>query len=96
MRIVIADDSYLLREGVERLYAFDHAKVHIEHREIDGAIDEMLAAERLASEQVHHHLISRQIIADLRQATKAARSGDLSQLARRVLDAEYVALGSAR
>lgn len=77
-------------------YAFDLARTHIERREIDDAVDEMLAAERLAPEQVHHHVMSRQIIADLRRSAKGERSNELAQLAERVQVADYMALGSAQ
>jgi hypothetical protein len=76
-------------------YAFDLARMRIGRREIDGAVEEMLAAERLAPEQVHHHVISRQIIVDLRRTTQGERSAELGQLAQRVQEADYVALGSA-
>jgi hypothetical protein len=77
-------------------YVFDLARIQIERRQIDRAIDERLAAERLALEQVHHHLMSRQIVADLRRyATRGSDSGGLMQLAHRVQDADYMALGSA-
>lgn len=77
-------------------YAFDIARTRIERHDIDAAVDEMVAAERLAPEQVHHHVISRQIIADLRFTAKGTRSNVLAELAERVQEADYVALGSAR
>lgn len=75
-------------------YAFDLARMRIECREFDSAVDEMLAAERLAPEQVHHHVISRQIVADLCCTSKGERSAGLAQLAQRVQEADYMALGS--
>lgn len=77
-------------------HAFDLARTHIERREIDDAVDDMLGAERLAPEQVHHHVMSRQIVAHLRRTAKGERSNELAQLAERVQAADYMALGSAR
>ncbi|MGH9210913.1 MAG: helix-turn-helix domain-containing protein [Acidimicrobiales bacterium] len=77
-------------------YAFDLARIRIERREIDRAVDAMLTAERLAPEQVHHHLMGREIVADLRHQTREERSAELTQLAQRVQAADYMALGSAR
>ena len=74
-------------------YAFDIARVHTERDEIDDAVVGMLEAERLAPEQVHHHVMSRQIIADLRRAPAGRTKDALAQLAHRVEDAQFASLG---
>src|SRR5215207_6394516 len=75
-------------------YAFDLAKVCAEHREVDRALANMLAAERLAPEQVHHHVISRQVIAELSSTSEGARNAELRLLAQRVQRAQLVAVAS--
>lgn len=68
-------------------YAFDVARLHAERGEVDNAAAAMLEAERLAPEQVHHHVMSRQIIAGIRRSPAGKRNDVLAQLARRVDDA---------
>lgn len=76
-------------------HAFDLARVRAEYRQIDDAVDAMLAAEALAPEQVYHHMMSRQIVAELCRTSEGERNRDLARLAQRVRDAELVPVGSA-
>lgn len=77
-------------------YAFDIARVCASHRDVEPAVLAMLAAEQLAPEQVHHHVMSRQIIADLRRTSEGRRNSELAQLDQRVQNATFEALGSTR
>ncbi|MFG2014504.1 helix-turn-helix domain-containing protein [Actinomadura geliboluensis] len=51
---------------------------------IDEAIGELLIAERRAAEQVHAHVMSRQLVHQLRDTTTGRRSRPLADLARRM------------
>ncbi len=51
---------------------------------IDDAIGELLTAERRAAEQVHCHIMSRQLVHRLRDTTTGRRSRPLAELARRM------------
>lgn len=65
-------------------YAFDLALVAHERREVDRAITTMLAAENLAPEQVHHHVMGQQIVSSLRHTNEGRASSELAQLAERM------------
>lgn len=77
-------------------YAFDLARVHTERGDVGRAVAGMLAAERLAPEQVHHHLMSHDIVIDLRSTPDGRRNEDLAGLARRIEEAELAANGLSR
>ncbi|WP_207394085.1 helix-turn-helix domain-containing protein [Actinomadura formosensis] len=51
---------------------------------IDEAISELLTAERRAAEQIHAHVMSRQLVHQLRNTTTGRRSRLLADLARRM------------
>jgi transcriptional regulator with XRE-family HTH domain len=74
-------------------YAFDLARVRTARREIDDAVTGMVAAERLAPEQVRHHRMSQQIVADLRRTSDGRRNAELVRLARRMHEADATPAG---
>ncbi|HEY8524613.1 MAG TPA: hypothetical protein VIL48_06605 [Acidimicrobiales bacterium] len=77
-------------------YAFDLARVSAARREIDQAVTGMLAAERLAPEQVHHHVMGRQIVADLRRTSGGKHHPELTRLAERIHEGDARTVGLAR
>lgn len=77
-------------------YAFDLARLSAARREIDQAVKGLVAAERLAPEQVHHHIMSRQVVADLRRTKHGKHHPELARLAQRIHEADTRSVGSAR
>ncbi|MFI0367448.1 helix-turn-helix domain-containing protein [Actinomadura sp. 1N219] len=67
-----------VRHSLEVVNAY-HAR-----NKIDQAVTELLAAERRAAEQVHTHVMSRQVVHQLRETTTGRRSRVLADLARRM------------
>ncbi|WP_131736019.1 helix-turn-helix domain-containing protein [Actinomadura roseirufa] len=67
-----------VRHSLEVVNAY-HAR-----NKVGRAIDELLTAERRAPEQVHEHVMSRQLVLSLRATTLGKRSRSLASLARRM------------
>lgn len=65
-------------------HALEVVSAHHARNQIDEAISELLAAERLAPEQVHDHVMSRQLLFRLRATSTGRRSRKLAELARRM------------
>lgn len=67
-----------VRHALEVVNAY-HAR-----NRINDAVEELLKAERLAPEQVHEHVMSRQLVLRLRTTTSGKRDRRLAELARRM------------
>jgi transcriptional regulator with XRE-family HTH domain len=67
-----------VRHSLEVVNAF-HAR-----NRISDAVEELLKAERLAPEQVHEHMMSRQLVLRLRATASGKRDRRLAELARRM------------
>ncbi|TDD79672.1 XRE family transcriptional regulator [Actinomadura rubrisoli] len=67
-----------VRHSLELVSAY-HAR-----NKVDAAIEELLAAERRAPEQIHAHVMSRQLVLKLRATAAGRRSRILADLARRM------------
>ncbi len=67
-----------VRHSLEVVNAF-HAR-----NRVSDAIDELLRAERVAPEQVHGHVMSRQLVLRLRATSSGKRDRRLAELARRM------------
>lgn len=65
-------------------YAFDLARVWAARGEIDRSVTAMLSAERLAPEQVYSHVMSSQVVLDLRRSREGERHPALAGLAERI------------
>jgi hypothetical protein len=74
-------------------YAFDVARVHADRSELDDAVVDMLEAERLAPNRSTNHVMSRQIIADLRRMPGRRSNGSRGS-PRRVEDSGLMSLDS--
>lgn len=67
-----------VRHSLEVVNAY-HAR-----NKIDEAVEELLRAERLSAEQVHEHVMSRQLVLRLRDTASGKRDRRLAELARRM------------
>lgn len=65
-------------------HSLEVVNAHLARNQVDQAIDELLAAERRAPEQVHDHVMSRQLVLRLRSTNLGKRSRRLAELARRM------------
>jgi transcriptional regulator with XRE-family HTH domain len=65
-------------------HALEVVNAYLARNKIDQAIVELLAAERRAPEQVHDHVMSRQLVLRLRATNLGRRSRKLAELARRM------------
>lgn len=65
-------------------HALEVVNTYLARNMVDQAIGELLAAERRAPEQVHDHVMSRQLVMRLRATVLGRRSRKLAELARRM------------
>ncbi len=77
------DSSQLSNERQMRLH-LDTARAYIQRRQPDKAVDELLAAETLAPENLRSHVLAHQTIDELLQQQRHQASSQLTNLAQRV------------
>ncbi|WP_329521729.1 helix-turn-helix domain-containing protein [Spirillospora sp. NBC_01491] len=65
-------------------HALEVVSAHHARNQVETAIDELLVAERRAPEQVHEHVMSRQLVLKLRGTVLGKKSSRLADLARRM------------
>ena len=65
-------------------HALEVVNAYLARNKVDQAIDKLLAAERRAPEQVHDHIMSRQLVLRLRATNQGKRNRKLAELARRM------------
>lgn len=65
-------------------HSFEVVSAYQARNQVDDAIAVLLTAERLAPEQVHDHVMSRQLVLRLRASGTGRRSRQLADLARRM------------
>ncbi|CAM3695111.1 transcriptional regulator [Nocardiopsis rhodophaea] len=65
-------------------HAFEVANAHLRRNQQEDALAQLLKAERLSAEQVHHHVIPRQLVARMLRHKAGKQDQRLGELARRM------------
>ena len=65
-------------------HALEVVNAYLARNMTEQAIEKLLTAERRAPEQVHDHIMSRQLVLRLRTTSAGKRSRKLAELARRM------------
>lgn len=84
LRLIPDTDTTMLPVERQVRHCLEVVNAYHARNKIDQAIEELLKAERRAPEQVHDHIMSRQLVLRLRTTAAGRRSRRLAELARRM------------